>query len=84
MGRSNDSDRRGTCCSSVPSSRAPGSTAWSAVACAGTAGFNVVDLHGLHELLDRPVIVVARRPPRYAKIRQALAHVPGAAKVGAD
>ena len=41
------------------------------------AGFNVVDIHLLHELLDRPVVVVARRPPRYAKIREALAHVPG-------
>jgi endonuclease V-like protein UPF0215 family len=41
------------------------------------AGFNVVDIHGLCRLLDRPVIVVARRLPRYAKLRRALEHVPG-------
>ena len=41
------------------------------------AGFNVVDIHALHELLDRPVVVVARRPPQYAAIRRALAHVRG-------
>jgi hypothetical protein len=41
------------------------------------AGFNVVDLHALHALLDRPVVVVARRPPHYARIRQALQHVRG-------
>ena len=41
------------------------------------AGFNVVDIHALHAALDRPVVVVARRPPRYAKIRAALAHVRG-------
>jgi endonuclease V-like protein UPF0215 family len=36
------------------------------------AGFNVVDLHGLHEALGLPVLVVARRPPRLAAIRAAL------------
>lgn len=41
------------------------------------AGFNVVDIHALAEALARPVIVVARRPPHYAKIRLALARVPG-------
>ena len=41
------------------------------------AGFNVVDIHALSEALARPVVVVARRPPRYAKIRAALARVPG-------
>jgi endonuclease V-like protein UPF0215 family len=41
------------------------------------AGFNVVDVHLLHALLDRPVVVVARRPPRYGKIREALARVRG-------
>jgi hypothetical protein len=40
-------------------------------------GFNVVDIHALAEALDRPVIVVARRLPRFAKIRAALEHVPG-------
>jgi endonuclease V-like protein UPF0215 family len=39
------------------------------------AGFNVVDIHALADALDRPVIVVARRPPRYAKIRLALEHL---------
>ena len=42
------------------------------------AGFNVVDIHRLHQELDRPVVIVARRPPRLAKIREALARVPGA------
>ena len=41
------------------------------------AGFNVVDIHALAAMLDRPVVVTARRPPRYAAIRQALAHVRG-------
>ncbi len=41
------------------------------------AGFNVVDIHALCAALDRPVVVVARRPPRYAAIRRALEHVPG-------
>lgn len=42
------------------------------------AGFNVVDIHGLHEALDRPVVVVARRLPNLEKIRNALlGHVPG-------
>jgi len=41
------------------------------------AGFNVVDVHALSAALGRPVVVVARRPPRYAAIRQALAHVRG-------
>jgi endonuclease V-like protein UPF0215 family len=41
------------------------------------AGFNVVDIHALGEALGRPVVVVARRPPRYAKIREALARVHG-------
>jgi endonuclease V-like protein UPF0215 family len=36
------------------------------------AGFNVVDIHGLHELLGIPVLVVARREPRFAAIRAAL------------
>lgn len=41
-------------------------------------GFNVVDLHQLHERLGLPVMVVARRAPRLDKIREALAtRVPG-------
>ena len=36
------------------------------------AGFNVVDIHGLAAALQRPVLVVARRPPRLDKIRRAL------------
>jgi uncharacterized protein len=39
------------------------------------AGFNVVDIHRLAEELGRPVVVVARRPPRYPAIRRALAHL---------
>lgn len=36
------------------------------------AGFNVVDLAALHEALALPVVVVARRPPNLAAIREAL------------
>ena len=36
------------------------------------AGFNVIDIHGLHQAVGRPVLVVARRPPRLDKIRKAL------------
>ncbi|MBS3745037.1 MAG: DUF99 family protein [Wenzhouxiangellaceae bacterium] len=42
------------------------------------AGFNVVDIHRLHESLGLPVLVVARRPPDLDAIRRALlANVPG-------
>ncbi len=42
------------------------------------AGFNVVDLGGLHEALHLPVITVSRRQPDMAAIRRALLqHVPG-------
>lgn len=42
------------------------------------AGFNVVDIHGLHEASGLPVIVVARRAPDLAAIRRALlTSVPG-------
>jgi endonuclease V-like protein UPF0215 family len=36
------------------------------------AGFNVIDLHELHEQLDMPVLVVVRRAPRLDKVRKAL------------
>jgi len=32
------------------------------------AGFNVVDIHALHEALGIPVLVVARRPPHLAAV----------------
>ncbi len=42
------------------------------------AGFNVVDIHCLHESLGLPVLVVARRSPDLDAIRRALfANVPG-------
>ncbi|HKJ77158.1 MAG TPA: DUF99 family protein [Gammaproteobacteria bacterium] len=45
------------------------------------AGFNVVDLHGLHAALGLPVLAVARRAPDLAAIRRALlGHVPGGAR----
>lgn len=45
------------------------------------AGFNVVDVHRLHEALGIPVLVVARRRPDHAKMRRALfGGVPGAAR----
>lgn len=42
-------------------------------------GFNVVDIHALAAALARPVLVVARRPPRMALIRSALSRVSGGA-----
>jgi hypothetical protein len=36
------------------------------------AGFNVVDIHALHEALGMAVLVVARRPPSLPAIRAAL------------
>lgn len=45
------------------------------------AGFNVVDIHGLHQLTGLPVLVVARRQPELKKMRAALLdHVPGGAR----
>lgn len=45
------------------------------------AGFNVVDIHVLKERLGVPVLVVARRPPDTARIRETLlTHVRGGAK----
>lgn len=45
------------------------------------AGFNVVDLVGLHAALGIPAMVVARKRPDLAKIRAALLeHVPGGAR----
>ena len=41
------------------------------------AGFNVVDLHELHERLAVPVMVVARKRPRLHKVRSALRLIPG-------
>lgn len=41
------------------------------------AGFNVVDAHRLHAALDVPVLIVARRKPDFAAIREALLkHIP--------
>ena len=45
------------------------------------AGFNVVDLEGLHRRTALPVLVVARRAPDLGAIRSALLeHVPGGAR----
>ena len=44
------------------------------------AGFNVVDVHWLSERLSVPVVVVARRKPRLALIRDAVFRTPGAAR----
>jgi hypothetical protein len=44
-------------------------------------GFNVVDVAALHERLGRPVLVLARRKPRLAIIRETLLDkVPGGAR----
>lgn len=45
------------------------------------AGFNVVDIHELHERLATPVVVVARQQPRYGAIETALrTRIPGGAR----
>jgi uncharacterized protein len=45
------------------------------------AGFNVIDIAGLHASLGLPVLVVTRRRPNLGAIRQALlAHVRGGAR----
>lgn len=41
------------------------------------AGFNVVDIHGLHERVGIPVLVVARRSPNMKRVFAALKKVPG-------
>jgi hypothetical protein len=42
------------------------------------AGFNVLDIHKMHQLLNIPVLVVARHAPRMESIREALlTHVRG-------
>jgi len=45
------------------------------------AGFNVVDIAGLHDVLRIPILVVVRRLPRLDRVRRALlARVPGGAR----
>lgn len=45
------------------------------------AGFNVVDIHALHERLGLPVLVVCRRQPNLDAIREALLNrVPGGSR----
>ncbi len=44
------------------------------------AGFNVVDVHALHAALGVPVLVIARRRPRFERIRRAVHKVPGGAR----
>lgn len=42
------------------------------------AGFNVIDIHALHDTLGIPVLVLARKQPNLAKIKNALLkNVPG-------
>jgi endonuclease V-like protein UPF0215 family len=43
-----------------------------------TAGFNVIDLHALHAMLEMPVLVVMRHFPDFDSFFHALARVPGA------
>lgn len=44
------------------------------------AGFNVVDVHALHEALEVPVLAVARRQPDFRAIERALRKIPGGAR----
>lgn len=45
------------------------------------AGFNVVDVFALHDRLGIPVLVVARKRPDMAAVREALvSHIPGGAE----
>ncbi len=42
------------------------------------AGFNVVDIHRLHQILNLPVLVICRKAPDFGAIRNALlTNVPG-------
>jgi uncharacterized protein len=41
------------------------------------AGFNVIDAHTLSRNLGLPVLIVARRQPRFHQIKSALERVPG-------
>lgn len=42
------------------------------------AGFNVIDLYGLHDVLQRPVVAIARKAPNMEAIQRALlTGVPG-------
>ena len=41
------------------------------------AGFNVIDVHHLHDTLGLPVVTVARRQPDFAAMERALSHLPG-------
>lgn len=43
-------------------------------------GFNVIDINTLAQQLERPVLVVARRPPRLQLIQRALRSLPGGAR----
>lgn len=43
-----------------------------------TAGFNVIDLHALHAMLEMPVLVVMRHFPDFGAFFHALDRVPGA------
>jgi len=43
-------------------------------------GFNLIDIAALADQLQRPVLVVARRPPRMQLIRRALRSLPGGAR----
>ncbi len=45
-----------------------------------TAGFNVVDLHALHAMLEMPVLVVMRRFPDFEQFFHALSRVPDSAQ----
>jgi endonuclease V-like protein UPF0215 family len=40
-------------------------------------GFNVVDIHALSDAIGRPVLAIARKPPRFELIRAALSKMPG-------
>ena len=48
------------------------------------AGFNVVDIHALHEGLGVPVLVIARRLPDLPAMRRALVARPGGARAWRD
>jgi uncharacterized protein len=41
------------------------------------AGFNVIDVHRLHEALGIPIVAVARRQPDFPSIERALTRLPG-------
>jgi endonuclease V-like protein UPF0215 family len=79
--RRDGADATGTVAECIASSQFAAHTRLILLQGIALGGFNVVDIHALHEALGIPVLVVARRPPAMTAIRAALlGHVRGGAR----